>query len=542
MLINKPIAAVVIACVACSPRLAYAQNQPASPQAPPSSAAAPAPADQIPADQLLKPEQLAQLVSPIALYPDDLLAQVLMASTYPLEVVEASRWLTAHKNLKGEALRTAVEKEKWDDSVKGLVATPQVLDMLSNKLSWTKDLGDAFLAQQSDVMDAVQALRARAQQNKKLETTKEQKVTNRTESNKQVIVIESATPNTVYVPYYDPAVVYGSWPYPAYPPYYYPPAYGYYPMLGTGMAFAAGIALGAWAGSWWGGGCGWGNNTININNSRNRVTHWNHNPAHRQGVRYNNPHVANRYGRGDAGRGNVQNRADFRGRDGNRPGGGDRPGAGNRPGGGDRPGAGNRPGGGDRPGGGQAGNRPGGGDRPSAGTRPSGGNRPSAGQRPGGGGRDNAFAGGGGGRNAVSHSARGHQSLGGRGGGGNFQARGGGGRVAGGGGRGGGGGGRGGGGGGGGGGRRSDIHLKHDITLLGHLNSGIGFYRFTYNGSDKPYVGVIAQEVQTVSPTAVTTGADGYLRVHYEKIGVKFQSYRQWVGSGAVVPTGTRPH
>src|SRR5689334_15894998 len=221
---NRSILAT-IACAALSSTVAFAQNQPTSQAPPPSGARASAPSSQTPADQVLKPEQLQQLVSPIALYPDNLLAQVMMASTYPLEVVEASRWLTTNKKLKGDQLQKAVEKEKWDDSVKGLIATPQVLDMMSNKLSWTKDLGDAFLAQQADVMDAVQALRARAQSNKKLESTKEQKVTTKTENNKQYVVIESAVPNTVYVPYYNPEVVYGAWPYPAYPPYYYPPPY-----------------------------------------------------------------------------------------------------------------------------------------------------------------------------------------------------------------------------------------------------------------------------------------------------------------------------
>jgi hypothetical protein len=535
--INGPIVAVAIACTTLATSV-LAQNQPAPSQAPPPGGNAPTSATQASSDEVLKPERLQQLVSPIALYSDNLLAQVLIASTYPLEVVEASRWLTANKNLKGDALKSAVDKEKWDDSVKGLIATPQVLDMMSNKLSWTKDLGDAVLAQQADVMEAVQALRARAQTNKKLETTKEQKVSTKTEANKQLIVIESAAPNTVYVPYYNPSVVYGAWPYPAYPPYYYPP-YGYYPMLGTGVAFAAGVALGAWAGRYWGGGVGWGNNTININNNFNRGN-WNHNPAHRQGIRYNNSNVAKQFGRGNQIAGGAGNRNDFRGRGdgagnrpgaGTRPGGGDRPGAGagNRPGGGDRPGAGNRPGGG-----GSAGNRPGGGDRPSAGS----GNRPSAGggqrpsTRPSGGGRDNAFSGGSG-RATVSQSARGHSSMGSRGGA-SFHGGGGGGGFRGGGG---GGGGRGG---GGGGGRRSDLTLKHDITLLGQLDSGLGFYRFSYNGAATSYVGVIAQEVQSVTPEAVSRGSDGYLRVRYEKLGVKFQTYEKWIGAGAVVPHGLR--
>jgi Chaperone of endosialidase len=118
-------------------------------------------------------------------------------------------------------------------------------------------------------------------------------------------------------------------------------------------------------------------------------------------------------------------------------------------------------------------------------------------------------------------SARGHASMGGRGGGGGGARMGGG------------GGGRGG---GGGGGRRSDIALKHDVVLLGHLDNGLGFYRFSYNGSERAYVGVMAQEVQTVMPEAVTRGQDGYLRVFYDKLGVKFQTYEQWIASGAHVP------
>ena len=231
--------AIALLCAGLLPVAVQAQTQPA-----PAPAAAPAPAE-----DLLKAEQLEQLVAPIALYPDNLLAQTLMASTYPLEVVEASRWASQNKKLQGDELRKALEAQRWDDSVKSLIATPSVLDMMNTKLSWTQKLGDAVLAQQSDVMDAVQRLRARAQALKKLETTKEQKVTLKTEQNKQVIVIEPAQPDTVYVPYYNPSVVYGAWPYPAYPPYYYPPAPAYYggALLATGLAFGAGVALGAWA-------------------------------------------------------------------------------------------------------------------------------------------------------------------------------------------------------------------------------------------------------------------------------------------------------
>ena len=169
------------------------------------------------ADQsdLLKPEQLEALVSPIALYPDTLLAEIFMASTYPLEVVEAERWVQDNKNLKGEQLKAAVDKQNWDDSVKSLTATPDVLAMMSSKLDWTRQLGDAILAQQADVMDAVQRLRTKAQANNKLTSNKQQTVSTQEQSGKQVIVIQPTEPNTVYVPYYDPGVVYGPWPYPA---------------------------------------------------------------------------------------------------------------------------------------------------------------------------------------------------------------------------------------------------------------------------------------------------------------------------------------
>jgi hypothetical protein len=516
----------------------------------------PAGADQ----QVLKGEELDALVAPIALYPDTLLAEVLMASTYPLEVVQADRWATENKALKGDQLKTAVDKLSWDDSVKSLIATPSVLTMMSSKLDWTQKLGDAVLAQQPDVMDAVQRLRTKAQANNKLQSTKEQKVSVKQEQSKQVIVIEPAVPDTMYVPYYDPGVVYGGWPYPSYPPYYFPPPYGYVPgaILATGIAFGAGVAVGRWAsGGYWGGGVNWGGNNINVNrntniNNINAGGNWQHNPQHRQGVKYNNTGVQQKFGNNNV-RGGSQDRMDFRGRSGDqvlKPGGGqanlgDRGGAGNRPGGGGS-GAANRP-----AAGGGAANRPGGGS--GAANRPGGGggaaNRPSAGQRPAGGGGKgggNALGNVQSGRAATAQSARGHASMGGGGGaragggGGGARAGGGGGGARGGGG--GGGGGRGGGGGGGGGGRRSDITLKHDIVLLGHLDNGLGFYRFAYDGSSKPYVGVMAQEVQAVRPDAVVRGPDGYLRVFYDRLGVRFQSYQHWIASGARVPATAVSH
>ena len=382
-----------------------------------------APATTAPAASLLKAEELDQLVAPIALYPDTLLASVLMASTYPLEIVEASRWVKDNKSLKGDALKAAVDKKGWDESVKELTATASVLDTMSTKLDWTQKLGDAVLAQQADVMDAVQRLRAKAEAQNKLQTTKEQKVTKQTQNNKQVIVIEPAEPNTIYVPYYNPAVVYGAWPYPAYPPYYYPPPPGYYAgaAIATGVAFGVGVAVGAWAagGHYWGGGVHWGDNNINVNrqiniNNINANNNWRHDPGHRQGVRYNNRDVANRFGKGNDIRNSAQNRIDFRGHDGKQVLNPNRN-AGTRPGQG---------GAGERRTTGSRGNTAGkaGIDRHDARSR-------------GRGGRDNAFSHANqSGRQALAQSHRGHASLGGGGhpqmrmGGGGGGFRGGGGR------------------------------------------------------------------------------------------------------------------
>ena len=184
----------------------------------------------------LTAQELDSLLAPIALYPDALLSQILMASTYPLEVVSAARWVKANPDIKGDAALKKVENETWDVSVKSLAAFPSILDMMNEKLDWTQKLGDAFLAQQKDVLASVQRLRQLAKNNGNLESNQQQVV----RSEAQSIIIEPAQPQTIYVPSYNPTVVYGTWPYPAYPPYYYPPSPYYYP----GGALATGLAWG----------------------------------------------------------------------------------------------------------------------------------------------------------------------------------------------------------------------------------------------------------------------------------------------------------
>jgi Protein of unknown function (DUF3300) len=272
---------------------------------------------------VLTRQQLEALVAPIALYPDPLLSEVLMASTYPLEVVTADRWVKANPSLQGDPLQNAVVSQSWDDSVKSLTATPDVLEMMSTKLDWTQKLGDAVLAQQADVMDAIQRLRQRAQARGKLTSSSQQTVTTipaqgggapapegtvqggtaPAQGGGQIIAIEPTNSDTLYVPYYDPAVVYGDWPYPEYPPYYFgAPGYVGAGILATGIAFGTGYALGRWVanGNRWGGGLNWRNHQINplrpVNNINVGNNNWTHNPAHRGGVRYNNPGVAQKFG------------------------------------------------------------------------------------------------------------------------------------------------------------------------------------------------------------------------------------------------------
>jgi hypothetical protein len=268
-------------------------------------------------------EELAQILAPIALYPDDLVAQILMASTYPLEVVQADRWAQQNKGLKGDALAKALEQQKWDPSVKSLVNFPEVLSAMSQKLDLTTSVGDAYLAQPKEVMAVIQDLRKKAQDAGNLKSTKEQKVV----VEKETIVIQPANPQVVYVPSYNPTVVYGTWPYPSYPPYAYypPPAY-------PGLTLATGVAVGmAWGYAW--GNCNWGgghvdynvnrNTNINANINRSRYTGggrgrgaWQHNPAHRRNVAYRDNGTARKYGQARGGQARTQSpqaRRDARG-------------------------------------------------------------------------------------------------------------------------------------------------------------------------------------------------------------------------------------
>ncbi|HEX7249353.1 MAG TPA: DUF3300 domain-containing protein, partial [Burkholderiales bacterium] len=183
--------------------------------------------------------ELDQTLAPVALYPDALLSQVLMAATYPLEIVEAARWSRAHPGIQGDEAVSAVQDKDWDPSVKSLVAFPNLLARMDENLEWTRRLGDAFLAQEAQVMDTIQQLRQRAKAEGKLESDERQRVT----ADGQTIVIEQANPQVVYVPYYDPYVVYGSWWWPAYPPVYWAPWPGYYAVGSPGFWWGIGVGI-----------------------------------------------------------------------------------------------------------------------------------------------------------------------------------------------------------------------------------------------------------------------------------------------------------
>ena len=208
------------------------------------------------------PEDFERLVAPIALYPDELVAQVLAAATYPEEIVEADRWLQEHRDLKGEQLAQEVEAQSWDPSVKALTQFPSVLANMDKNLSWTSSLGDAYVNQQDDVMNAVQSMRLRAQQAGNLQTTSQQRVV---EQGSQ-IVIEPANPAVVYLPQYDPWGVYGA-PLVAWPEWYwYPGLYAAGPAIGFGLGFDVGFVAGfGWGWGHWG--CDWGRRTVVFNHN-----------------------------------------------------------------------------------------------------------------------------------------------------------------------------------------------------------------------------------------------------------------------------------
>lgn len=236
-------------------------------------------------------QELDAMLAPVALYPDSLLSQVLMAATYPLEIVQAARWSKSSGNQGGDAALAQVSDQNWDPSVQSLAAFPQVLAMMSEQLDWTQRLGDAFLAQEGDVMGAIQRLRMQAQRAGNLSSNAQQNVVTQGQS----IVIEPAQPTVIYVPAYNPSVVYGAWPYPAYPPMYYPGVARWYP----GQAFVNGLAWGVGVAATAAifGGFNWNNRSVNINvNNFNRINRnnfysgnnntWRHNPEHRGSIAY----------------------------------------------------------------------------------------------------------------------------------------------------------------------------------------------------------------------------------------------------------------
>jgi hypothetical protein len=241
--------------------------------------------------------ELEQLVAPIALYPDPLLAQVLMASTYPLEVGSAASWRKANPNLEGKALEKALEQQPWDPSIKSLIALPDVLNMMNEKLDMTQKLGDAFLSQQKDVLGAIQALRTRAHGQGNLKSSQEQTIQKTVKNGISIITINPTDSEIIYVPIYDPNFVYGTWPHDGFPPYYYYPK-SYVP--GTALlSFDIGTPVGH---ALWGD-CNWHDDTLNIdvtrynkfNNTSVNDINWQHNLDHRRGVPYRNNQLQQKY-------------------------------------------------------------------------------------------------------------------------------------------------------------------------------------------------------------------------------------------------------
>ncbi|MFM7084244.1 MAG: DUF3300 domain-containing protein [Hyphomicrobium sp.] len=286
-----------------------------------------------PSEPTFKTEELDQMLAPIALFPDEVLSNVLIASTYPLDVVQAARWRMEPSNakLKGDDLTKALEKKDWDPSVKSLTQFPEVLQMMNEKLEWTEKLGDAFLAQEDDVFSRIQFLRQKAEEAGNLKDTKQQKVSKVKDeaSSKGYIVIEPADPAIIYVPLYEPTYVYGPWWYPAYPPYYW----NWYPgsVIVSGFFWGTGFAI---ASSLWGWNrCDWRRGDININVNRFNALNvnrpalnsdvWKHDPIRRGSVPYKDKLTQEKFGKntlskdglknldkmnkGDLGKGNLDN-------------------------------------------------------------------------------------------------------------------------------------------------------------------------------------------------------------------------------------------
>jgi hypothetical protein len=289
----------------------YPQQYPAQAPQPPNAQ------QQAPQQPLMPPQQLDDLVAPIALYPDPLLGQLLAASTYPLEVVEAGQWMQQNGNLHGQDLINAARQQNWDPSVQALVAFPDVLAMLNRDVRWTTDLGNAFLAQQQDVESAIQRMRVRAEQNGKLSSNPQQTVTTEQQNGQSAVVIEPSNPQYVYVPEYNPDYIWGPPAYGYYPPLWYPSVgfgFGFYPGIYIGGFFPGfGIGFGGW-GLGWGWGFGWFGGGLFLNAgffshwgfhpffggrfgggfASGRVG-WEHDPFHRGGVPYANRAVASRF-------------------------------------------------------------------------------------------------------------------------------------------------------------------------------------------------------------------------------------------------------
>jgi hypothetical protein len=261
-------------------------------------------------------QELDQMLAPIALYPDSLLSQILMAATYPLEVVEAARWSKANSNLEGEHAVQAVAQKAWDPSVKSLVAFPQILLMMDEKLTWMERLGEAFLTQQPLVMDTVQDLRQKASAAGNLSSNDQIQV----DQQGQTIIIEPTNPQLVYVPYYNPMVMYGLWWWPTYQPVYWNPWPGYFrgSRFGVGFTWGRAISVGP---RFFFGAFNWRNRHVSVVNVHNfyyrpgkvnRRTVWAHNPIHRRGVQYRNPALRQQFG-------HLRGSSKVRGRFGNRP-------------------------------------------------------------------------------------------------------------------------------------------------------------------------------------------------------------------------------